>query len=112
MVQEGYATSLIIYPNFPKPKDLALLAKAQVRAKRNRKGAWKSATPYLNASEFRWIIDTIGGKRDGPDRYCGDFATGDLYPPQSFYLVPDERRVWFYEKDLSAALIMGFRLQV
>jgi endonuclease YncB( thermonuclease family) len=112
MMQDGHATSLIIYPNLPKPDGLTLVHKAVAAAKRSRKGLWKAGTPVLHAFEFRWIVDTIAGTRDGPDRFCGDFSTGKLYMPQHYYKVADENRVWFFDTDLGAALNMGFKLQM
>jgi endonuclease YncB( thermonuclease family) len=112
MLQDGHATSLIIYPNLPKPADLTLVHTAMAAAKRAHKGLWKAGTPMLHGFEFRWIVDTIAGSRDGPDRFCGDFSTGKLYLPQQYYKVSDENRVWFFDQDVGAALSMGFKLQV
>lgn len=112
MMQDGHATSLIIFPNVPKPDDLLLVHKAMASARRGRRGLWKSSRPVLHAFEFRWIADTIAGKRAGPDRFCGDFTTGRLYPPQQYYRVPPESRLWFFKEDLGAALKLGFELQV
>jgi endonuclease YncB( thermonuclease family) len=111
MMQDGHATPLIIYPNIPKPDDLTLVHKAVADAKRRRKGMWKSTPPMLHAFEFRWIVDTLSGKRDGPDRYCGDFTTGKLYTPQQYWRVPDQSRLWFFDTDVGAAISMGFKLQ-
>lgn len=112
MVQDGHATPLLIYPNIPKPDDLKLLHDALVKARSKKRGLWASKVPVLHASEFRWIVDTITGKRDGPDRYCGDFSTGKLYPPQRYPAVPLERRIWFYKEQVGAALQLGFDLDV
>lgn len=112
MVQDGQATSLVIYPNLPKPADLILIHKAMSTARSRRKGLWKSAVPVLHAFEFRWIVDVMAGKREGPDRFCGDFVSGKLYMPQHYYKVPDERRVWFFNEDLGEALKIGFKLQL
>ena len=112
MMQDGHATSLLIHPNLPKPDDLLLVRQAMASAKRRRKGLWKSATPMLQAFEFRWIVDTIAGKRKGPDRFCGDFTTAKLYLPQQYYKVADENRLWFFNEDVGKAVTLGFRLQV
>lgn len=111
MMQDGHATSLIIFPNVPKPDDLVLVHEAMKSARRRRKGLWKSARPVLHAFEFRWIADTIAGKRAGPDRFCGDFTTGRLYTAQHYYKVPPEARLWFFKEDVGAALKIGFELQ-
>jgi hypothetical protein len=111
-VQDGHATPLLIYPNIPKAADLKLLHNAVVKARAKKRGLWSSEVPVLQASEFRWIVDTVAGKRDGPDRFCGDFGTAALYPPQHYTEVPLERRVWLYKERVGAAMQMGFELQV
>jgi endonuclease YncB( thermonuclease family) len=111
MMQDGHATSLIIYPNIPKPADLELVFKAMKDARSKRRGLWKSAKPVLHGFEFRWIVDTLNGKRSGPDRFCGDFTTGKLYLPQHYYKVPPEARMWFMQADAGDAMALGFELQ-
>ncbi len=113
MMQDGHAVSLLIYPNIPKPQDLLLVQTAihQARTRGGGKGMWKGPdSRLLLPYEFRWIIDTIRGARNGPDRYCADIATGMLYPPQQYYRVNPEDRLFFYPKHLMAALTMGFQL--
>jgi endonuclease YncB( thermonuclease family) len=110
MMQDGHAISLLIHPNVPKPADLERVREAVRSARQHKRGFWASATPLLHAYEYRWIADVIRGKRPGPDRYCGDFTTGELHRPQAYYHVPEENRLWFFDEHLAAALAMGFRL--
>lgn len=110
MMQDGQAISLLIYPNVPKPKDLDSVRVAVKTARQFKRGYWGAKTPMLHAYEYRWIADTITGKRSGPDRYCGDFTTAKLYKPQQYYLVPEENRLWFFEADVAGAFKMGFTL--
>ncbi len=110
MVADGHATSLLIYPNIPKPTDLTLVQQAMANARKNKLGLWKSATPLLHAFEFRWIVDTLAGKRAGPDRFCGDFTTARLYPPQRYFEVLPENRLWFFAEDVGQAYSMGFTM--
>jgi len=110
MVQDGHAISLLIFPNVPKNADLERMRDAVRAARQHKRGFWKGKIPLLHAYEFRWIADTITGKRNGPDRYCGDFTTGKLYSPQQYYLVPEENRLWFYDADVGDAIKMGFIL--
>ncbi len=112
MIQDGHAVSLIIYPNIPKEKDLALVQQAVKNARTHGKGFWKNPDTVLLPYEFRWIVDTIQGKRNGPDRYCADIVSGKLYPPQRYYEVLPENRVFFFPKHLSQAISMGLELQV
>lgn len=111
MIDDGHAISLLIYPNVPKEPDLELVRRAVARARQYARGFWAERTPLLHAHEFRWIIDTIGGRRDGPDRFCGDFTTARLYSPQQYYRVPAEHRLWFFPEHVGKAYEMGFRLE-
>lgn len=110
MIADGHATSLIIHPNIPKPADLELVRQAMAYARKSKLGLWKAGAPLLHAFEFRWIIDTIDGKRQGPDRFCGDFTTGKLYPPQRYFEVLPENRLWFFAEDVGEAYAIGFTL--
>lgn len=109
MMQEGHATSLLIYPNVPADKDLKLVQTGIQAARLGKLGFWADEQTLL-AYEFRWIVDTINGNRQGPDRFCGDITTGQLYPPQQYYLVEPENRLFFYGEDVGEAYSMGFRL--
>ena len=112
MIQEGQAVSLIIYPNIPKPEDLELVQDAVSKARKGHKGFWKGSPEPLLPYEFRWIVDTISDahKRTGPDRYCGDITNANLYPPQLYYKVLPENRLFFFPEDLGDAHQMGFKL--
>jgi len=110
MVQEGHAISLLIYPNIPKPADLKLMQTAVKKARIGRKGMWNKPESILLPYEFRWIVDTIGGGRQGPDRFCADITTSDLFPPGQYYRVVPENRLFFYPEDVGEALRMGLRL--
>ncbi|HVO68480.1 MAG TPA: thermonuclease family protein [Aggregatilineaceae bacterium] len=111
MLQDGHATSLLIYPNVPKPDDLKLVqaAVSSARQPNSPKGLWAQGEQTLLAYEFRWIVDTISGARQGPDRFCGDVQSGALYEPQLYYLVEPENRLFFYGEDVGNAYSMGFR---
>ncbi len=112
MIQDGQAVSLIIYPNIPKEKDLELVQQAVKNARIHGKGFWKNPDTVLLPYEFRWIVDTIVGKRKGPDRYCADIVSGKLYPPERYFEVLPENRVFFFPDHLSQAIGMGLELQV
>jgi hypothetical protein len=111
MLQAGQAVSLIIYPNIPKEKDLELVQLAVKNARTHGKGFWKNANNVLLPYEFRWIVDTMLGKRKGPDRYCADIFTGKLYPPQRYYNVLPENRLFFFPEHVGDAIGMGLELQ-
>ncbi len=110
MMRDGHAASLIIYPNIPKTADLELVQAMGKTARSQRKGFWKDGGKVLLAYEFRWIVGTIQGKRQGPDRYCADMTTGELFSPQQYYRVCPEDRLFFRQRHFEEALRMGFRL--
>jgi endonuclease YncB( thermonuclease family) len=112
MMQDGHAVNLLIYPNVPKKSDLALVQNAVGTARQSLKNLWHDDNAVLLPYEFRWIIDTIVGERQGPDRFCGDITTGLLYPPQKYYLVQPEDRLFFFEQNVGDAYTMGFRFAV
>ncbi len=114
MMQDGHATSLLIYPNVPKDTDLKLIQAAVNTARQPNapKGFWVQGNQTLLAYEFRWIVDTIKGTRQGPDRFCGDIVSGVLYNPQQYYLVTPENRLFFYGEDVGEAYSMGFRFAI
>jgi endonuclease YncB( thermonuclease family) len=107
VLQEGYAASLLIFPNVPKPGDLEPVRKAVETARAKGRGLWQDELVLLGF-EFRWIVDTILGKRSGPDRLCADLTTGALYQPQQYWRVLPENRLFFHREHASTALDMGF----
>lgn len=110
MMRDGQAVSLLIYPNIPKPDDLKLVQSAVRNARTHGLGLWKGGQKTLLPYEFRWIVDTMSGRRNGPDRFCADIRTGELFAPQLYYRVLPENRLFFFPKDMGEALKMGFRL--
>ena len=112
MMQDGQAVSLLIYPNVPKPDDLTLVQAAVQSARTHPKAGsfWKQGNKVILPYEFRWIVDTLTGKRKGPDRYCADITTGKLFSPQQYYKVLPENRLFFFTQDWTKALTMGFQL--
>jgi endonuclease YncB( thermonuclease family) len=110
MVKEGHAATLLIYPNVPKREDLQLVQTAASDARTGGAGFWEDSERVLLAYEFRWIVDTILGARSGPDRYCADISTGELFSPQQYYRVLPENRLFFYETNFQDAVKMRFRL--
>lgn len=110
MIQDGYAVSLLIYPNIPKPADLKLVQTAVKNCRTKKDGLWSDEERTLLPYEFRWIVDTIQGKREGPDRFCADISTNKLYMPQHYFEVLPENRLFFYEEDVCEAIKMGFKL--
>jgi hypothetical protein len=83
----------------------------QLRVASQSQRVARSSTPPLHTYEFRWILDTISGKRSGPDRICSDLQTAKLYAPQHYYKVADENRLWSFAEEVGNACDMGFKLE-
>lgn len=113
MVQDGWAASLIIYPNIPKPADLTLVQKAVKNARTHHKGMWADKSKTLLPYEFRWIVKMIQGQamEKALSRYCADITTAKLYKPEDYYRVLPENRVFFFKEHAGKALEMGLEMQ-
>lgn len=87
MMQEGYAVSLLIYPNVPKPSDLKLVQNAVCTARQNALGFWSESEKSVAPYEFRWLDNTLVETRQRPDRCCGDLVSGESFVLQQYYRV-------------------------
>ncbi len=102
LMEEGWAVNYIIYPNLPKPADWELLQQAVRQARQERLGFWKDETLLLGY-EFRFCVDTLYGKRSGPDKYALDITTGLLYQPHEYYRIEPENRLFILKEHLAQA---------
>jgi hypothetical protein len=48
-------------------------------------------------------------RREKPAKYCGDLETNILYPPEHYFKVPIENRLFFYPRDVVLAVQHGFK---
>ncbi len=102
LLQEGWAVNYIIYPNLPKPEDWERVQDAVRQARHQKKGFWKDEALLLGY-EYRFCVDTLLGKRSGPDKYCVDITNGQLYAPYDYYLVAPENRLFILKEHLRYA---------
>jgi endonuclease YncB( thermonuclease family) len=102
LMQEGWAVNYFIYPNLPKPDDWVKVQQAVRQARREKKGFWEDETLLLGY-EYRFCVDTLLGKRTGPDKYCVDVTTGILYKPYEYYLIEPENRLFVIKEHLRRA---------
>ncbi len=102
LMQEGWAVNYCIYPNLPKPDDWAKVQQAVRQARREKKGFWKDETLLLGY-EYRFCVDTLLGKRSGPDKYCVDVTDGRLYAPHEYYQIEPENRLFVIKEHLPQA---------
>jgi endonuclease YncB( thermonuclease family) len=102
LMQEGWVVNYFIYPNLPKPEDWTRVQQAVRQARQKKKGFWKDETLLLGY-EYRFCVDTLRGKRSGPDKYCVDITTGKLYAPHEYYQIEPENRLFVIKEHLPQA---------
>ena len=112
LVQAGYALPYFIYPNAVSPAEegefiydtLEKMRDATVKAKENNLGIWEYIDRTLLPMELRFLT-----RRELPVKYCADLENGLLYSPQYYFKMPIENRLFFYPKDVLAALQKKFK---
>jgi hypothetical protein len=48
-------------------------------------------------------------RREKPAKYCADLETNILCPPEHYFKVPIENRLFFYPRDVVLAVLHGFK---
>jgi hypothetical protein len=48
-------------------------------------------------------------RREKPAKYCADLGTNILYPPEHYFKVSIENRLFFYPRDVVLAVQHGFK---
>jgi endonuclease YncB( thermonuclease family) len=112
LVQSGWAIPYFIYPNAVSATEegaweydmIRLMQDAAIEACEKNLGVWPYIHDILIPMELRFLI-----RREPPVKYCADLKNNLLYPPQEYYRVPIENRLFFYVKDVFAALQKGFK---
>ncbi|MAU26230.1 MAG: nuclease [Muricauda sp.] len=116
LLESGWASSIIIYPNLPKNSDLRLARTAVKNAVENNLGAW--ADPLmLTAYEYRMCIKLYNAckkakasngffirESDWVQRYCIDMTTLKVYNPQQYLKVKPENRLFIWPFDIRDAV--------
>ncbi len=117
MVAAGWAASFVLYPNIPNELDLPILRSAASEAVQGGKGAWADPN-ILTGYEFRMVdrlFEVTEDIADGREvtsrrrsgwviRYCADMTTGALYPPQDYFKVAPENRLFIWPEDARQAV--------
>jgi len=115
MLENGWASSIMIYPNLPKNSDLRLARNAVKNAVDNNLGAWADST-MLTGYEWRMCVkmykaikklrgnNTYVRKSDYVSRYCMDMTTLKVYYPDQYYLVKSYNRIFIWENDIRKAV--------
>jgi endonuclease YncB( thermonuclease family) len=111
LIQAGHALPYLIYPNAVSPSEdgdwnyerIQEIQKVTVRARKCNLGIW-AHIDILLPMELRFLT-----RREKPAKYCADLETNILYPPQHYFKVPIENRLFFYPGDVVLAVQHGFR---
>ena len=111
MIETGLAIPYFIYPNAVSPTEkgftldtLEKFRDAAVNAREKKVGLWEYIDSMLIPMELRYLT-----RREFPVKYCADVETYVLYPPQFYFQVPIENRLFFYWRDVVTAVLHGFR---
>jgi endonuclease YncB( thermonuclease family) len=112
LVQSGWAIPYFIYPNAISATEegeweydtIKMVQDAAVKAREENLGVWPHIHDTLIPMELRFLI-----RRELPSKYCADLKNMVLYPPQQYYKVLIENRLFFYTKDVLTALQKGFK---
>jgi endonuclease YncB( thermonuclease family) len=112
LVRSGWAIPYFIYPNAVSLTEegaweydtIRLMQDAAIGAREKNLGIWEYIHDMLIPMELRFLT-----RRELPSKYCADLQNNLLYPPQQYYRVPLENRLFFYVEDVFAALQKGFK---
>ena len=112
LIQEGLAIPYFIYPNAVTPTEneewnydtIHKFREAALEAKKHNLGVWKYMDHILLPMELRFLT-----RRELPQKYCADLENHILYSPQHYFKVSIENRLFFYPKDVLAALEEEFK---
>jgi endonuclease YncB( thermonuclease family) len=111
LVQTGYALPYLIYPNTISLTEdekwnydkIEEIQKITIRAKKQNPGIWAHIDHILLPMELRFLT-----RRELPQKYCADLQDHLLYPPEHYFKIPIENRLFFYPKDVILAIQHGF----
>ncbi|WP_343486081.1 thermonuclease family protein [Allomuricauda sp. d1] len=116
MLESGWASNIIIYPNLPKNSDLRLAREAVKNAVENNLGAWADPS-MLTGYEYRMCLKLLSAiKKAKPSngffiresswvqRFCIDMTTLKVYNPQKYHLVKPYNRLFIWPMDIRNAV--------
>lgn len=117
LIESGWASPFVIFPNIPGELDLPLYIEAAVTAASEERGQYQNELS-LPAYEYRmceklYLVtrDLANGKSlSYPDqlrwrsRYCADMRTRRLFGPENYMDIPPPYRLWIWPQDVSTAI--------
>lgn len=115
MIANGWASSIMIYPNLPKNSDLRKTRIAGKKAVEEGLGAWAD-DKMLTGYEWRMCIklykaikklkgeNTHVKESNWTTRFCMDMTTLQVYYPQEYYKVQPYNRIFIWGEDIRDAV--------
>jgi len=112
LVEAGYAVPYVVYPNAVSPTEdgewnygtIEKMSEVTLQAVEKKKRFWKYADDILLPMELRFLT-----RRELPLKYCADLENHLSYSPQYYFKVYIEDRLFFYPKDVLAAILKEFK---
>ncbi|WP_394971546.1 thermonuclease family protein [uncultured Croceitalea sp.] len=116
LLESGWASSILIYPNLPKNSDLRLAREGTKAAFENGLGAWNTPK-MLTAYEYRMCMKLYSQCKKAKasegffikesswvQRYCVDMTTLKIYNPQRYHKVKPYDRLFIWGDDIRKAV--------
>ncbi|MFD2586835.1 thermonuclease family protein [Croceitalea marina] len=116
LLESGWASSILIYPNLPKNSDLLLARLGTRKAFENNLGAWADSK-MLTAYEYRMCMKLhqqckkakasegfFINESSWVQRYCVDMTSLKIYNPQRYYKVKPYNRFFIWGDDVRKAV--------
>ncbi len=116
LVESGWASTIMIYPNLPKNADLRLAISGAKNAFERKLGAWGDDN-ILTAYEYRMCIKLYDACKNAKasegyfikesawvQRYCVDVTNLKIYNPQKYHKIPVYNRLFIWSDDVRNAV--------
>ncbi len=116
MIESGWASTIMIYPNLPKNSDLRLTQELAKKAMDDNKGAWED-DKMLTGYEYRMCMKLYKQCKEAKAsngffieeskwiaRYCVDMTTLKVYNPQDYLEVEPYNRIFVWADDIRNAV--------
>lgn len=120
MIESGWASPFILFPNIPGELDLPLFLEMAVSAKEKKRGQYQDDLS-LWGYEYRMCeklygitkkITTEGTLLTYPEqlgwrkRYCADMRNRQLFGPEDYFNIPEPYRLWIWPEDVQQSISM------
>jgi endonuclease YncB( thermonuclease family) len=117
LVEAGWASAFVLFPNIPGELDLPLFVDRAVAAYTQKLGQWSDPMSmpgyeYRMCEKLHGITKKLVGgeslkltdRMDWRSRYCADLRTRELHGPEKYMNVPPPYRMWIWPQDTQSAV--------